>query len=150
MSEPNDEATKRESAKEDGKFNLSDWALEHKSFVTYFMIIFSIAGIMAYRNLGRAEDPNFTIKTMIMNVQWPGASVDQMTEQVCDRIEKKIEELTTLDYTKSITTAGETTIYVYLKDTTRGEAVTAAWLRVRNIVTDIKPQLPQGVLGPFF
>lgn len=133
-----------------GGFNLSDWALEHKSLVLYFMIIFAVFGVFSYRGLGRAEDPNFTIKTMIISARWPGASVDQVTEQVCERIEKKLEELQTLDYTKSVTLAGETTIYVYLKDATSGRDVTDSWLRVRNIVQDIKPTLPQGVIGPFY
>lgn len=132
------------------KFNLSDWALKHRSLVTYFMVIFAVFGLVAYRNLGRAEDPNFTIKTMLIVAKWPGASVGQITEQVCERIEKKLEELQTLDYTKSVTVAGETTIYVQLKDSTRGRDVSDSWLRVRNIIQDIKPTLPRGVVGPFF
>ena len=132
------------------KFNLSDWALAHKQLVTYFMVVFGLFGIFAYRNLGRAEDPSFTIKTMVIVAKWPGASVSQITEQVCERIEKKLEELSTLDYTRSITTAGETTIFVQLKDVTRGRDVSDSWVRIRNIIDDIKPTLPRGVLGPFF
>ena len=75
------------------KFNLSDWALDHRSLVWYFMIIFLLAGFMSYMNLGREEDPNFTIKTMVVQAQWPGASAEEVTEQVTDRIEKKLEEL---------------------------------------------------------
>ncbi|MEZ0314074.1 MAG: efflux RND transporter permease subunit [Myxococcota bacterium] len=133
-----------------GKFNLSDWALGHRSYITYFMVVFGLFGVFAYRNLGRAEDPSFTIKTMVIVAKWPGASVSQITEQVCERIEKKLEELQTLDYTRSITTAGETTIFVNLKDATRGRDVTDSWVRVRNIIADIKPTLPRGVYGPFF
>jgi multidrug efflux pump subunit AcrB len=69
-------------------FNLSDWALEHRSLVWYFMIVFIVAGTFSYFNLGREEDPAFTIKTMIINAQWPGASAEEVTRQVTDRIEK--------------------------------------------------------------
>ena len=90
-------------------FNLSDWALGHRSLVWYFMIAFMVAGLFAYLQLGRQEDPDFTIKTMVIGAQWPGASPEEMTRQVTDRIEKKLEELESLDYTKSVTVAGQTT-----------------------------------------
>ena len=86
-------------------FNLSDWALGHRSLVWYFMIAFMAAGLFAYLQLGRQEDPDFTIKTMVIQAQWPGASPEEMTRQVTDRIEKKLEELESLDYTKSVTVA---------------------------------------------
>jgi multidrug efflux pump subunit AcrB len=86
-------------------FNLSDWALRHRSLVWYFMIAFMAAGLFAYLQLGRQEDPDFTIKTMVIQAQWPGASPEEMTRQVTDRIEKKLEELESLDYTKSVTVA---------------------------------------------
>lgn len=132
------------------KFNLSDWALEHRSLVWYFMIIFLLAGFMSYMNLGREEDPNFTIKTMLIQAQWPGASAEEVTEQVTDRIEKKLEELESLDYTKSITTAGQTIIFVNLLPTTKARDVSPTWLQVRNMVADIKGSFPAGVIGPFF
>ena len=131
-------------------FNLSEWALDHRSLVLYLMLVASIFGVFSYLGLGREEDPNFTIKTMIVSAQWPGASVEEMTEEVTDRIEKKLEELDTLDYTKSTTSAGSTTIFVNLKDTTRGQDVTRSWLRVRNLVHDIQLTFPRGVVGPFF
>ncbi|MBB3999474.1 efflux RND transporter permease subunit [Aureimonas pseudogalii] len=131
-------------------FNLSDWALHHRSLVWYFMLVASVAGVLAYVNLGREEDPNFTIKTMLITATWPGASVEDTVEQVTDRIEKKLEEITTLDYTKSQTSPGRTTIFLNLLDTTQGRAVSDTWLRVRNILTDIKGELPSGVQGPFF
>jgi multidrug efflux pump subunit AcrB len=128
-------------------FNLSDWALDHRSLVWYFMIIFIIAGAFSYLNLGREEDPDFTIKTMIINAQWPGASAEEVTKQVTDRIEKKLQELDALDYTRSETKAGQTTIYVELLPTTKAKDVTGNWIRVRNMVNDIKGDLPSGVLG---
>ncbi|MFB9984811.1 efflux RND transporter permease subunit [Mesorhizobium kowhaii] len=131
-------------------FNLSDWALDHRSLVWYFMIVFILAGTFSYFNLGREEDPAFTIKTMIINAQWPGASAEEMTRQVTDRIEKKLEELDALDYTRSETIAGQTTVYVELLPTTKARDVTGNWLRVRNIINDIKGEFPSGVVGPFF
>lgn len=131
-------------------FNLSDWALDHKSLVWYFMLIFMVAGAGAYVSLGREEDPAFTIKTMIVQANWPGASVDETILQVTDRIEKKLEELDSLDFTRSITTAGKAVIFVNLKASTRSSAVADNWTLVRAMMNDIKPQLPSGVQGPFF
>ena len=131
-------------------FNLSDWALKHRSLVWYFMIAFMTAGLFAYLQLGRQEDPDFTIKTMVIQAQWPGASAEEVTRQVTDRIEKKLEELETLDYTKSVTVAGQTTVFVYLRDSTKASDVAPTWARVRNMIADIKGDLPQGVIGPGF
>ncbi|MDR6670030.1 efflux RND transporter permease subunit [Rhizobium sp. 1399] len=132
------------------KFNLSDWALEHRSLVWYFMIVFILAGAFSYIGLGREEDPNFTIKTMIIQVQWPGASAEEVTKQVTDRVEKKLEELESLDFTRSETVAGKTTIFVELLPTTKAKDVNAIWMRVRNMIGDIKGDFPSGVIGPFF
>ena len=131
-------------------FNLSDWALRHRSLLWYFMISFMIVGLYSYMKLGREEDPAFTIKTMVIQAQWPGASAKEMTRQVTDRIEKKLEELGSLDYTKSLTVAGQTTVFVNLRDTTKARDVPATWVRVRNMISDIKGDFPQGVVGPFF
>ncbi len=131
-------------------FNLSEWALEHRSLLWYFMIVFALAGVTSYVGLGREEDPNFTIKTMLIQAQWPGASAYDVTKQVTDRIEKKLEELESLDYTKSVTTSGQTTIFVNLLDTTKARDVAGQWVKVRNMVADIKGDFPSGVVGPFF
>ena len=131
-------------------FNLSDWALGHRSLVWYFMIAFMAAGLFSYLHLGRQEDPDFTIKTMVIQAQWPGASAEEITRQVTERIEKKLEELESLDYTKSVTVAGQTTVFVYLRDSTKAGDVTPTWVRVRNMVADIKGDFPKGVIGPFF
>ena len=131
-------------------FNLSDWALEHRSLVWYFMIVFILAGAFSYLNLGREEDPNFTIKTMVITAQWPGASAEEVTRQVTDRIEKKLQELESLDYTKSQTVAGQTTVFVELLPTTKARDVAPTWLRIRNMIADIKGDFPTGVVGPFY
>src|ERR1700745_1849928 len=96
------------------RFNLSDCALGHRSLVWYFMIALMAAGLFAYMQLGRQEDPDFTIKTMVIAAQWPGASPEEMTRQVTDRIEKNREELESLDYTQSVTAAGQTTGFAHL------------------------------------
>ncbi|MGA0530818.1 efflux RND transporter permease subunit [Hansschlegelia sp. KR7-227] len=131
-------------------FNLSDWALRRRSLIWYFMIVSALAGLFSYFNLGRAEDPDFTIKTMIIDATWPGATVEDTINQVTDRIEKKLEEVENFDYAKSLTTPGRTTVYVNLRDTTKKAAVPIAWLRIRNLMNDIKGELPSGVQGPFF
>ena len=131
-------------------FNLSEWALEHRSLLWYFMIVFAIAGAFSYLSLGREEDPNFTIKTMVIQAEWPGASAKEVTKQVTDRIEKKLEELESLDFTRSVTTSGQTIIFVNLLPTTKARDVTSQWVRVRNMIADIQGDFPSGVVGPFF
>jgi multidrug efflux pump subunit AcrB len=132
------------------RFNLSEWALGHRSFVIYLMLAFVVAGVLSYLHLGREEDPAFTIKTMIVQANWPGATVEDVTYQVTDRIERKLQELASLDYTKSYSTPGQTTIFVNLRDSTPGKDIPATWVQVRNKVNDIRAELPQGVQGPFF
>ena len=126
-------------------FNLSEWALRHRSLVWYFMAIFAVMGVASYLNLGREEDPSFTIKTMLIRTQWPGASVDEMSKQVTERIERKLEELDVLDYTKSMTTPGQAIVFVYLRDETKGRDVPNTWMRVRNMMNDIRADFPSGV-----
>ena len=131
-------------------FNLSDWVLNHRSPVWFAIIVSVIAGTMSYVSLGREEDPSFTIKTMVIQARWPGATVEETLNQVTDRIEKKLQELESLDVTRSITTPGETTIFVDLLPTTKARDVRPTWNEVRNMVADIQSQFPQGVVGPFF
>ncbi|MFO1172942.1 MAG: efflux RND transporter permease subunit [Hyphomicrobiaceae bacterium] len=131
-------------------FNLSDWALRHRSFVLYLMIISAAAGAYAYQRLGREEDPPFTIKTMVVRALWPGATISDTLLQVTDRIEKKLEDLPHLDFVRSYTKPGESLIYVNLRDTTPAALVPDLWYQVRKKVGDIKPLLPSDVQGPFF
>ncbi len=131
-------------------FNLSDWALRHRSFVLYLMLVSAIAGIWAYGNLGREEDPPFTIKTMVVKTLWPGATTIETLQQVTDRIEKKLEELPYLDFVRSYTKPGESVVFVNLKDTVSGQAVQPLWYQVRKKIDDITQTLPSGVLGPYF
>jgi multidrug efflux pump len=131
-------------------FNLTQWALTHKELVYYFLIITFIGGIFSYQSLGRMEDPDFTIRRMIVSVAWPGATARQVEEQVTDKIEKKLQNTPGLDYLKSYSSPGQSMIYVVLKDTVTESQVRPAWLEVRNMVNDIKQTLPQGVAGPYF
>ena len=133
-----------------GSFNLSDWALKHQSFVWYLMFVSLLMGIFSYFNLGREEDPSFTIKTMVIQTRWPGATQAETLYQVTDRIEKKLEDLDSLDYTKSYTRPGESTVYVYLRDTTKAEDIPQIWYQVRKKIQDIRGDFPSGIQGPGF
>ncbi|MFJ4496541.1 efflux RND transporter permease subunit [Pseudomonas atacamensis] len=133
-----------------GSFNLSEWALKHQSFVWYLMFVGLLMGVFSYFNLGREEDPSFTIKTMVIQTKWPGATQEETLKQVTDRIEKKLEELDSLDYVKSYTRPGESTVYVYLRDTTSAEDIPQIWYQVRKKIDDIRGQFPQGIQGPGF
>ncbi|PCR94205.1 ACR family transporter [Pseudomonas fluorescens] len=133
-----------------GSFNLSEWALKHQSFVWYLMFVGLLMGVFSYINLGREEDPSFTIKTMVIQTKWPGATQEETLKQVTDRIEKKLEELDSLDYVKSYTRPGESTVYVYLRDTTSAKDIPEIWYQVRKKINDIRGQFPQGIQGPGF
>ncbi|MBW0004949.1 MAG: efflux RND transporter permease subunit [Hyphomicrobiales bacterium] len=132
------------------RFNLSEWAIRHRALVTYFMLVIAVVGIGSYFRLGRSEDPDFTVKTMVVQAAWPGATVKDTLEQVTDRIERKLQETPNLDYLKSFTTAGQATIFVNLKDSTPPAQVPDIWYQVRKKVGDIRNTLPQGIVGPGF
>ena len=100
------------------RFNLSEWAITHRALVLFVILVLGAAGVYSYFSLGRAEDPSFTIKTMIINVAWPGATATEMQTQVADKIEKKIQELPWLDRVESYSTPGMSLVQVYLKDQT--------------------------------
>ena len=128
-------------------FNLSDWALGHRSFVWFLLVVSMIAGAISYANLGREEDPNFTIKTMIIGAALPGATIDETLKQVTTRIETKMEELDELKFTRSVTMPGQSVVYVELLDTIRGPEVPEVWKRVRQMMSDIRPEFPQEFAG---
>ena len=114
------------------------------------MLVVVVAGVGSYLRLGRSEDPDFTVKTMVVQVGWPGATVSDTLEQITDRLERKLQETPNLDYLKSYTTAGQATIFVYLKDSTRPAQVPDIWYQVRKKVYDIRNDMPQGIVGPGF
>lgn len=130
--------------------NLSEWAIRHKSLVIYFMLMSVVAGVGTYLHLGRNEDPEFTVKTMVVQTLWPGATQEETMQQVTDRIEKKLQETPNLYYLKSYTLAGQSTIFVHLLESTPKKDVPEIKYQVRKKVGDIMQALPQGVVGPFF
>ncbi|MFZ1426209.1 MAG: efflux RND transporter permease subunit [Geminicoccaceae bacterium] len=131
-------------------FNLSRWALNHRSVVLYLMVLSVVAGVLAFVKLGRNEDPAFTIRTMVVAAGWPGATLDDTLQQVTERLERKLQEIPGLDVLRSYTRPGATTIFVDLKGSVTGGEVPGVWQRVRNDVNDVWPTLPRGVVGPGF
>ena len=132
------------------QLNLTEWALNHKQIIYYFILVTFIMGIFSYIHLGRMEDPDFVIRQMVVSVAWPGASARQVEEQVTDKIEKKLQDTPGLDYLKSYSQSGQAVIYVTLKNEVSEKDIRPTWLEVRNMVNDIKGTLPQGVVGPSF
>src|SRR5262249_874302 len=130
--------------------NLSALALRHSTLTVFFMIALVAAGIFAFFNLGRAEDPPFTIKQMVVSAAWPGATSREVEQQVTEKIETKLQELPYFYNVTSYTKPGETVIYVSLRDDTPPANVPYLWYQVRKKVGDIKNSLPSGVVGPFF
>ena len=131
-------------------FNLSEWALNNRSLTVYLMIMAVVAGLFAFVKLGRNEDPSFVIKTMVVQAAWPGASVDDMLKQVTERLERTLQETPHLDFLRSFTRAGVTTIFVNLKDSTGAREIPDIWYHVRKSIGDMRHTLPAGVVGPAF
>ncbi|MGM4930455.1 efflux RND transporter permease subunit [Tardiphaga sp. 619_E2_N8_5] len=131
-------------------FNLSEWALKHRSLVVYVMIVAVIFGVLSYLRLGRSEDPSFIIKTMIVQAAWPGATVEETVKQVTERLERKLQETPHLDFLRSFTRAGVTTIFVNLQGNANAKQVSDTWYQVRKNIGDIRHTLPAGVVGPGF
>lgn len=128
-------------------FNLSDWALHHRSFVWFLMFVSLLAGALSYVSLGREEDPSFTIKTMVIGASLPGATAEETLTQITDRIEKKLQELDQLDYTRSTTYPGQSVVYVELRPQVKGPEVNSTWLKVRNMMSDIRGEFPSEFQG---
>jgi multidrug efflux pump subunit AcrB len=130
--------------------NLSDWALKRRSLIVFLMIAAVIAGALSFLRLGRGEDPAFTFRTMIVAAAWPGATVEETLKQVTERLERTLQETNHLDVVRSYTTAGQTTIFVDLKQSTPPDEVPDVWYQVRKNIGDMRGTLPPGVVGPFF
>lgn len=131
-------------------FNLSAWAIRQRSLVIYFMLIVVAAGLLSYVRLGRSEDPSFIIKTMVVQAAWPGASMEDTLQQVTERLERTLQETPHLDFLRSYTRPGVTTIFVNLQGSTTAAEVPEVWYQVRKRVADMRRTLPAGVIGPGF
>jgi len=131
-------------------FNLSEWALKHRSITIYLMIIAVFAGLASYYRLGRSEDPSFIIKTMVVQAAWPGATMEETMKQVTERLERTLQETPHLDFLRSFTRAGVSTIFVNLDGKTNAQQVADTWYHVRKSVGDMRHTLPAGVVGPGF
>jgi multidrug efflux pump subunit AcrB len=132
------------------RLNLSEWALAHRSFVVFLMIVAIVAGAMSYLRLGREEDPSFAIKIMVVAAEWPGATIGETLDQVTDRIEKEVQQVESLDFTRSYTVPGRTVVFVQFKDTTDPKKLPDLFYQVRKHINDIRGSFPDSLKGISF
>jgi len=131
-------------------FNLSRWALEHGPLTRYLMVVLMVLGVAAYFQLGQDEDPPFTFRAMVVQTNWPGATAQQVAEQVTDKLERTLQEVPYADKIRSYSKPGESQITLELKDNSSPSEVANVWYTVRKKINDMRYQLPAGVQGPFF
>src|SRR5271169_648247 len=131
------------------RFNLSHWGIRHPQLLAFLILLIGLSGAFAYSRLGRAEDPAFTIKTAVVSVEWPGATAAEMQGQVADRIEKKLQELPWVDKIDSYYKPAFASISLNFRDSTPPRDVPMLFLELRKKMSDLQPDLPAGVLGPF-
>ena len=132
------------------RLNLSTWSLLHHQMVRYLLVVVVLIGAWAYLRLGQAEDPAFTWRSVIVRAYWPGASARDVEQQVTKVLEKKLQETEHLDFVDSESRPGETLIFVTLAENTPHKEIAEIFYQVRKKIGDIKTQLPEGVIGPFF
>ncbi|MBI3775207.1 MAG: efflux RND transporter permease subunit, partial [Gammaproteobacteria bacterium] len=132
------------------RFNLSEWALTHRALTLFFMLLLTAGGLFAYATLGLKEEPEFKFKMMVLRVVWPGATAQEIEQQVTDKIELRLQDTPNLDYLRSYSKPGESVVFVSLRGATRSEDVDETWYQVRKKVADIQATLPAGTSGPFF
>ncbi|GAB3381050.1 efflux RND transporter permease subunit [Lysobacter fragariae] len=132
------------------RFNLSEWALNNRSLVVYAMLLLALIGAWSYRHLGQSEDPPFTFKAMVVRTLWPGATADEVSRQVTERIEKQLMQTGKYEFIRSYSRPGESQVIFMARDSLRSKEIPDVWYQVRKKIGDIRPTLPQGVVGPFF
>ncbi|MET0680392.1 MAG: efflux RND transporter permease subunit, partial [Burkholderiales bacterium] len=132
------------------RFNLSEWALAHRTVVLYTMVVLAVFGVLSYTKLGQSEDPPFTFKVMVIRTGWPGATARQVEEQITDKIERKLQETPNIDVIQSYSKAGESLVFFRVKDSAPAAVVPDTWYEVRKKVGDIRNTLPAGITGPSF
>jgi multidrug efflux pump subunit AcrB len=132
------------------RFNVSRWALEHPALTRYLMIVLMVLGFAAYFQLGQDEDPPFTFRAMVVQAFWPGASAEQMAEQVTSKIERALQDVPHFDVIRSYSKPGESLTILQLKDSSPPKEVQGVWYQARKKVGDMRSTLPPGVIGPVF
>ncbi|SAK66067.1 acriflavin resistance protein [Caballeronia catudaia] len=135
---------------EEGRFNLSAWALRHRALVVFLIAMSTIFGILSYTRLAQSEDPPFTFRVMVIRTFWPGATARQVQEEVTDRIARKLQETPYTDFIRSYSRPGESLLFFQMKDSAPAKDVPEEWYQIRKKVGDIAATLPPGVQGPFF
>lgn len=131
-------------------FNLSKWALDHSALTRYLIVVLLVLGAAAFFQLGQDEDPPFTFRIMVVRTFWPGATAQQVAEQVTDKIERTLQEVPNADKIRSFSKPGESTVLFQVKDSTHATDVANIWYTVRKKIGDIRQTLPLGLQGPFF
>ena len=132
------------------RFNLSEWALRNRALVVYAMIVLALIGAWSYRHLGQSEDPPFTFKVMVVRTLWPGATAEEVAQQVTDRVEKAVMTTGNYEFVRSYSRPGESQVMFVARDSLRSKEIPELWYQVRKKVGDIRATLPEGVVGPFF
>ncbi|WP_051675675.1 efflux RND transporter permease subunit [Polaromonas glacialis] len=132
------------------RFNLSRWALEHPALTRYLLLVLMVLGFSAYFQLGQDEDPPFTFRAMVVRTYWPGATAQQVAEQVTDKLERTLQEVPYADRIRSYSKPGESQIIFQIKDSSKASEVPNVWYSVRKKIGDMRGTLPAGVQGPFF
>ncbi|NMM09165.1 MAG: efflux RND transporter permease subunit [Polaromonas sp.] len=156
MTQPNDDtghaasSAPADSGARASKFNLSKWALDHSALTRYLLLVLTVLGIAAYFQLGQDEDPPFTFRAMVVRTYWPGATAQQVAEQVTDKLERTLQEVPYADRIRSYSKPGESQIIFQIKDSSKSAEVPNAWYSVRKKIGDMRNTLPGGVQGPFF
>ncbi len=150
MDSPHQNHPHRDLEPAPSRFNISRWALEHPALTRYLMVVLMVLGFAAYFQLGQDEDPPFTFRVMVVQAFWPGATAQQVAEQVTDKIEKTLQEVPYADKVRSYTKPGESLTIFQLKDSSPPKEVAGVWYQVRKKVGDMRHTLPAGVIGPVF
>jgi multidrug efflux pump len=132
------------------RFNLSSWTLDHRSLVTFILVLLTVFGVLSYGRLAQSEDPPFTFKVMVIRTLWPGATARQVQEEVTDRIARKLQETADVDFLRSYSRPGESTLFFTIKDAAPPSEVPDTWYQVRKKIGDIAYTLPAAVQGPYF
>ena len=151
MTQPNhDDPAAGERAAPSERFNLSRWALEHPALTRYLLLVLMVLGFSAYFQLGQDEDPPFTFRAMVVRTYWPGATAQQVAEQVTDKLERTLQQVPYADRIRSYSKPGESQIIFQIKDSSKASEVPNVWYSVRKKIGDMRGTLPSGVQGPFF